>query len=549
MALCQASLPHGGSSQPQLSGENGKHLPLLPRNERLSSASCGARPRCPAGPSAQAALQSYPSGPRLRRDALAAVPEADRTDVESTGSAPRRPPAETDPVEGPWTLAHAGLKRPCPGSPAGPSPASVDRRTGERAVACRRGTPLGDRKQGAAQARDALSSELSDGGPWASSRANRSQSGALASETPGGPMHPGVAGATGRQAFGAEIPALAWNCPLAALVLPGAPTCPGVSVCSGTVCTAPRGESVQEAGSVQAGPRRVGADSRNIPYNSNKREHVHTKSTNSLSAVWVGTRHRARASSQQNSWSPPGPLLPRALAPSVLDVAGSQGRARPPPPAPPRPGPAPARPAQTWAPPAAAPARLEPRSSAGTRGSRGWGWRSATMSQRFVVTPAARGAGDAGPIPEGGGSQFLSPGRVPCFDPAAAPKTPRVDALPILRYCREPSRYGRCGPRGAPIEGARPPRRCGGAGRARRGVADQAPGLVRALPGSLALRMAAVAASSALGRAGEGRVLGAPLGTGPRPGRPPAPLSALPCALERDSTPWALGKAPEQSTV
>lgn len=33
-------------------------------------------------------------------------------------------------------------------------------------------------------------------------------------------------------------------------------------------------------------------------------------------------------------------------------------------------------------------------------------------------------------------------------------------------------------------------------------------------------------------------------GPRPPPGRPPAPLSALPCALERDSTPWALGKAP-----
>ncbi|XP_036266380.1 solute carrier family 12 member 7 isoform X3 [Pipistrellus kuhlii] len=44
------------------------------------------------------------------------------------------------------------------------------------------------------------------------------------------------------------------------------------------------------------------------------------------------------------------------------------------------------------------------------------------MSQRFVVTPA------------GGGVE--SP------DPAAAPDPPRVDAMPILHYGREPSRYG-----------------------------------------------------------------------------------------------------------
>lgn len=47
------------------------------------------------------------------------------------------------------------------------------------------------------------------------------------------------------------------------------------------------------------------------------------------------------------------------------------------------------------------------------------------MSQRFVVTPAAGGVGHS--------------------DPAAAPEPPRVDELPILRYGREPSRYGRCG--------------------------------------------------------------------------------------------------------
>ncbi|XP_074185232.1 solute carrier family 12 member 7 isoform X2 [Rhinolophus sinicus] len=44
------------------------------------------------------------------------------------------------------------------------------------------------------------------------------------------------------------------------------------------------------------------------------------------------------------------------------------------------------------------------------------------MSQRFVVTPAVGGAGDPGP--------------------AAAPEPPCVDALPILSYGREPSRYG-----------------------------------------------------------------------------------------------------------
>ncbi|XP_074185231.1 solute carrier family 12 member 7 isoform X1 [Rhinolophus sinicus] len=43
------------------------------------------------------------------------------------------------------------------------------------------------------------------------------------------------------------------------------------------------------------------------------------------------------------------------------------------------------------------------------------------MSQRFVVTPAVGGAGDPGP--------------------AAAPEPPCVDALPILSYGREPSRY------------------------------------------------------------------------------------------------------------
>lgn len=77
---------------------------------------------------------------------------------------------------------------------------------------------------------------------------------------PGSRMHPGVTKVTGRPAFRAEIPALAWNYPLAAPAFPGAPTGPGVSVCGRTVRAVPRGASVQEAVSVQAGPQRVGAD-------------------------------------------------------------------------------------------------------------------------------------------------------------------------------------------------------------------------------------------------------------------------------------------------
>jgi hypothetical protein len=71
------------------------------------------------------------------------------------------------------------------------------------------------------------------------------------------------------------------------------------------------------------------------------------------------------------------------------------------------------------------------------------------MSQRFVVTPAAGGAEDTeprakGPDPDAG------PG------PEVAPESPRVDALPILRYCREPSRYGRwCRGGRRPLEGPR----------------------------------------------------------------------------------------------
>lgn len=103
-----------------------------------------------------------------------------------------------------------------------------------------------------------------------------------------------------------------------------------------------------------------------------------------------------------------------------------------------------------------------------------------------MVTPAASRAGDAGPRPEGGGNHLPSPRRAADLDPAAAPESPRVDALPILRYCREPSRYGRCRPAGTPTEGARPPRLCAGRGC---GSADGAP----------ALGTAAVAAASALG--------------------------------------------------
>lgn len=47
------------------------------------------------------------------------------------------------------------------------------------------------------------------------------------------------------------------------------------------------------------------------------------------------------------------------------------------------------------------------------------------MSQRFVVTPAAGGAENP--------------------DPATTPEPPLVDALPILNYGREPSRYGTFG--------------------------------------------------------------------------------------------------------
>nr|XP_023481656.1 solute carrier family 12 member 7 isoform X2 [Equus caballus] len=69
------------------------------------------------------------------------------------------------------------------------------------------------------------------------------------------------------------------------------------------------------------------------------------------------------------------------------------------------------------------------------------------MSLRFVVTPAAGGLGDAEPRPEGGSSQRPGPPWTLDPDPAAGREPPREDALPILRYCREPSRYGDGNPR------------------------------------------------------------------------------------------------------
>ncbi|EDL37071.1 solute carrier family 12, member 7, isoform CRA_a [Mus musculus] len=76
------------------------------------------------------------------------------------------------------------------------------------------------------------------------------------------------------------------------------------------------------------------------------------------------------------------------------------------------------------------------------------------MSQRFVVTPAQSGTGDAGTRAEGGNQRLCSdsdpdPDLDPNPDPslAAALKIQEVDALPILRYCREPSRYGDGNPR------------------------------------------------------------------------------------------------------
>lgn len=93
-----------------------------------------------------------------------------------------------------------------------------------------------------------------------------------------------------------------------------------------------------------------------------------------------------------------------------------------------------------------------------------------TMSQRFLVTPAT---GDAGPRAEEGGSQRPIPSPRwapdPGLDPAAAPEPPSEDPLPILRYCREPGRYGRCAQVPSPLEGRRWAAAAwrGGAGRGR----------------------------------------------------------------------------------
>ncbi|XP_045856046.1 uncharacterized protein LOC123938586 isoform X2 [Meles meles] len=53
------------------------------------------------------------------------------------------------PGEGPPTLAHAGLKPPCPGSPTGHSPASVNGEPANPLWCVGTGASLGDRKQGA----------------------------------------------------------------------------------------------------------------------------------------------------------------------------------------------------------------------------------------------------------------------------------------------------------------------------------------------------------------------------------------------------------------
>lgn len=75
------------------------------------------------------------------------------------------------------------------------------------------------------------------------------------------------------------------------------------------------------------------------------------------------------------------------------------------------------------------------------------------MSQRFVVTPAAGGMGDP--------------------YPTAAPEPLRVDALPILRYGREPGRYGRWRDRDVPFaaRGRRGRRAQSGRGSLRGGAA------------------------------------------------------------------------------
>lgn len=57
------------------------------------------------------------------------------------------------------------------------------------------------------------------------------------------------------------------------------------------------------------------------------------------------------------------------------------------------------------------------------------------MSQRFIVTPAE---GDTG-------TQHPSPAGTPEPVPEESNSETRGDALPILRYCHEPNRYGRGG--------------------------------------------------------------------------------------------------------
>jgi hypothetical protein len=168
--------------------------------------------------------------------------------------------------------------------------------------------------------------------------------------------------------------------------------------------------------------------------------------------------------------SPPAPVPPSAPSPSfspprslsvlsyTLPDPPTSIQPSPPPlllsclsPPPPRLPPAPPPPR---APPLPRPDPRDPRSapavfaSSSHRGA----WRSdANMSQRFVVTPAQSGTGDAGTRAEGGNQRLCSdsdpdPDLDPNPDPslAAALKIQEVDALPILRYCREPSRYGRC---------------------------------------------------------------------------------------------------------
>lgn len=107
----------------------------------------------------------------------------------------------------------------------------------------------------------------------ASSRVNRSQRGALASEPPWRPHAPwcrrgcGEAGVAGRQVSRAEIPALAWNCPLAAPALPRSTHEPGrVSLRRHRLCCSPwvvcAGGGVRAGRSPACRSRRRGRTSR-----------------------------------------------------------------------------------------------------------------------------------------------------------------------------------------------------------------------------------------------------------------------------------------------